>query len=160
MNNTPNRASNPAGKPRRKDASFDLSTARSMLPLVRGIVADIRNLAGKLAELRPLQERMERQRRELTWAERDRRYAMQDDIAQADKSLAGVTAELDGLGVSLVDAARGEVDFPTRINGRNAAFNWLPDEPTVGHWHYAGDDVRRAIPADWQSGTPMRARAE
>ena len=32
--------------------------------------------------------------------------------------------ELSGLGVSLVDDEAGEVDFPTKINGRPAAFSW------------------------------------
>ena len=41
MSNTPNRASNSAGKPRKKDITLDLSTAQQMLPLVKSIVADI-----------------------------------------------------------------------------------------------------------------------
>ena len=41
MSNTPNRATNPAGKPRKKDTALDLTTARQMLPLVQSIVSDI-----------------------------------------------------------------------------------------------------------------------
>ena len=33
MSNTPNRATNPAGKPRKKEIALDLTTARQMLPV-------------------------------------------------------------------------------------------------------------------------------
>ncbi len=158
MSNTPNRASNPAPKPRRKDAAIDLDTARAMLPLVRGILTDVRNQSRRLGELLPEQERLERHRRELTWAERTRRYAIQDEITASEKGLAAATAELEGLGVTLVDAAAGEVDFPARVNGRSAAYHYVAGEPTLGHWHYTGDDVLRPIPDDWQTGTPVRSR--
>ena len=37
MSNTPNRASNSAGKPRKKEVTLDLTTARQMLPLVQSM---------------------------------------------------------------------------------------------------------------------------
>ena len=64
------------------------------------------------------------------------------------------------MGVSLADLDAGRVDFPTRINSRPAAFSWEHGEPALTHWRYAGEDHRRAIPADWQAGTPIRYRAE
>ena len=159
MNNTPNRASNPAPKPRRKDAAIDLGTARAMLPLVRGILDDLREQTQLLADLAPEQDRLERHRRDLSWQERQRRYAIQDEVARIERRVAGVAAELDGLGVTLVDALGGEVDFPARINGRNAAFSYVAGEAALSHWHYLGESVRRPIPSDWQAGTPLRASA-
>jgi hypothetical protein len=160
MNSSPNRASNPAGKPRRKDVNLDLATARQMLPLVRSIVTDIVDTTQRLATLTPERETLEEYRRSLSWASRQRRYAIRDEVEQAEKAIAGAVSELDGLGLSLVDGESGRVDFPTRINGRPAAFSWQLGEDGVSFWRYAGEELRRPIPADWQSGTPIRMRAE
>lgn len=149
MSNTPNRASNSAGKPRKKEVSLDLSTARQMLPLVRGIVADVMTARQAIGRLVPEQERLDRQRRELVWQERQRRYQVIDEIAAAEKAWTVAVAELNGLGVTLVDDEMGEVDFPTKVNGRTAAFSWLVGEEALRHWHYADEESRRPIPPDW-----------
>jgi hypothetical protein len=63
----------------------------------------------------------------------------------------------------LVDDEAGEVDFPTRINGRAAAFTWKLGQDGVSHWHYQGEDQLRPIPADWEAGpmlTPARFRGQ
>jgi hypothetical protein len=161
MSNTPNRASNPAGKPRKKEVTLDLTTARKMLPLVQSIVADIVNSRRALSQLAPEQERLDRQRRELAWQERQRRYQITDEIAAAEKAWATAVGELTGLGVTLVDDEAGEVDFPTKVNGRQAAFSWLLGEEGLRHWHYADEESRRPIPTDWDksgSVTPVRYR--
>jgi hypothetical protein len=163
MSNTPNRATNPAGKPRKKDISLDLPTARQMLPLVRGIVSDIVTLRQAITRLAPEQARLERHRRDLVWLERQRRYQVNDEIAAAEKTLTNAVSELTDLGVSLVDEEAGEVDFPTRINGRPAAFSWKLGEDALRHWHYQGEEQRRPIPGDWAEGaplTPVRLRGQ
>ena len=149
MSNTPNRASNSAGKPRKKEVTLDLTTARQMLPLVKSIVTDIVNSRRALSKLTPEQERLERQRRDLVWQERQRRYQIGDEIAAAEKAWATAVGELNGLGVTLVDDEVGEVDFPTKVNGRTAAFSWIIGEDGLRHWHYADEESRRPIPADW-----------
>jgi hypothetical protein len=162
MSSTPNRASNPAGKPRRKEITLDLTTARQMLPLVRSIVSDIVTSRTALNKLAPEQERLDRHRRDLAWQERQRRYQVQDEIFAAEKSLTNALGELTALGVSLLDAEAGEVDFPTKINGRPAAYNWKFGEEAVRFWHYSGEEQRRPIPTDWDQGaaavpaTPIR----
>ncbi len=163
MSSTPNRASNSAGKPRKKEVALDLSTTRQMLPLVRSIVADIVNTRQAITLLVPEQERLERHRRELVWQERQRRYQLTDEIAAAEKSLTIATGELGGLGVSLIDDVAGEVDFPTKINGRPAAFTWKMGDEAVRLWHYQGEDQLRPIPADWDEVsplTPIRLRSQ
>lgn len=160
MNSSPNRASNPAGKPRRKDVNLDLATARQMLPLVRSIVTEIVDTTRRLDQLAPEQQTLEEYRRSLSWASRQRRYAIRDEMEQAGKTLAGALSELDALGLTLADAQAGGVDFPTRINGRPAAFSWRLGEDGLAFWRYSGEDLRRPIPADWQIGTPIRSRAE
>jgi hypothetical protein len=159
MSATPNRASS-AGKPRKKDVTLDLPTARRMLPLIKVIVAEIVGTRQRIDTLIPERDTLDEYRRSLTWASRQRRYALQEEITAAEKTLATAAAELDALGVALTDLATGEIDFPTRINGRPAAFSWRHGEDGVAYWHYAGEDTRRPIPADWQPGTPLRLRAE
>jgi len=133
-----------------------------MLPLVKSIVADIVTTRIALNKLTPEQERLERHRRDLVWQERARRYQVGEEINAAEKSLVAAVSELKLLGVDLVNDEAGEVDFPTKINGRSAAFNWRLGEERLDHWHYSGEELRRPIPADWQLSAvlPSRYRAQ
>jgi hypothetical protein len=161
MSNTPNRASNSAGKPRKKEVTLDLSTARQMLPLVKSIVSDLVTSRRALNKLAPEQQRLDRQRRELVWQERQRRYQVADEIVAAEKAWSKALGELNELGITLVDDELGEVDFPTKVNGRTAAFSWIAGEEALRHWHYADEESRRPIPSDWDKAgavTPIRYR--
>jgi hypothetical protein len=158
MSNTPNRASNPAGKPRRKEITLELSTARQMLPLVTSIVSDIVVSRTALNRLAPERDRLDRHRRDLVWQERQRRYQVSEEISAAEQTIVTALSELTALGLNLVDGEAGEVDFPTRINGRTAAFTWRLGEAGVGHWHYVGEEQRRPIPADWDQARAATAR--
>jgi hypothetical protein len=160
MSSSPNRASHSAGKPRRKDVSVDLTTARRMLPLVKSIVADIVDTQNRMTRLAPERDALDDSRRALDWASRQRRYAVHDELTQAETALTNAVTELDAIGVTLVDRNACLVDFPTRINGRQAAFSWRLGEDGVGHWRYAGEKSRRPIPTDWQPGTPIRLRSD
>jgi len=155
MSNTPNRATNPAGKPRKKDVTLDLTTAQQMLPLVKSIVTDIVTSRQALAKLTPEQQRLERHRRDLVWLERQRRYQVNEEIAAVEKVLTVAMTELTGLGVNLVDDEAGEVDFPTKVNGRPAAFTWKLGEDSLGNWHYSGEEQLRPIPKDWNQATAL-----
>ena len=155
MSSTPNRATNSADKPRKKATTLDLTTARHMLPLIRSIVAEIVNTRQAIVKLTPEQERLDRHRRDLVWLERQRRYQVTDELAEAEKALMRAVGELSGLGVQLVDDLTGEVDFPTKINGRAAAFTWRMGDESVRHWHYQGEDQLRPVPTDWEQSTPL-----
>jgi len=120
-----------------------------MLPLVKSIVSDIVTSRLALNKLAPEQERLDRHRRDLVWQERQRRYQLGEEITTVERSLTNAVGELKSLGVSLVDDEAGEVDFPTKINGRSAAFTWKLGEDRLGHWHYSDEESRRPIPADW-----------
>jgi hypothetical protein len=159
MSNTPNRASNPAGKPRRKETTLDLNTARQMLPLVKSIVSDIVHFRTTLNHLAPEQQRLERQRRDLVWEERQRRYQLHEEIAAARQKLTNAIGELKSLGVSLLNELSGEVDFPTKINGRSAAFSWKMGEDGLTQWRYSGEEQLRPIPADWSYSTAGAIRS-
>jgi hypothetical protein len=163
MSNTPKRASNSAGKSRKKDLALDLSTALQMLPMVKSIVVDIVTSRQAISKLTPEQERLERHRRDLVWLERQRRYQVKDEITAAEKTFTSAISELTGLGVSLVDEEAGEVDFPTKINGRSAAFTWKLGEESLRNWHYNGEEQLRPIPKDWDQSsalTPIRFRGQ
>jgi hypothetical protein len=163
MSNTPNRATNPAGKPRKKDIALEFSTAQQMLPLVKSIVSDIVSCRQAIAKLTPEQDRLERHRRDLVWPERQRRYQVKDEIAAAEKIMTNALSELTGLGVNLVDDEAGEVDFPTKINGRSAAFTWKLGEDLLRNWHYTGEEQLRPIPKDWDQMSalkPIRFRGQ
>ena len=155
MNSSPKRASEPTGKSRRKDVNLDLGTARLMLPYVRSIVTDVVQTQETLEKLSPEQEALDDTRRNLSWTHRQRRYAVHDEIRKAEENLTTAVSELDALGVKLADPANGAVDFPTRINGRPAAFTWKLGEEALHFWHYAGEDLRRPIPLDWQATGSM-----
>src|SRR5262245_46916475 len=79
-----------------------LTTARRMLPLVQRIVDDVLLSRRGLSRLQPEEERLHRVRRELTWPERERRYALQDELAKLEKTLQAALAEMEGLGVALL----------------------------------------------------------
>jgi hypothetical protein len=143
-------------KPERRDVVLSLTTARGMLPLVRRIVADLLQYEGRLAELLPEQEELDRQRRTLDWPHRQRRYQIREDVAAVERCLHETLAELEGLGLVLEGADGGQVGFPTVINGRRALFSWQSGEEGLGYWHFLGEAVRRPIPPAWtETGYPV-----
>src|SRR5262249_36563988 len=100
------------------------ATAQSMLPLVRRIVADVLQHVARLGRLRREKERREGEGRSRDWAGRSRRYQLSEEILSAEAGLLEARAELDGLGVALVDEELGQVGFPTIVNNRRAFFSW------------------------------------
>ncbi|HKA06498.1 MAG TPA: DUF2203 family protein [Gemmataceae bacterium] len=158
MNDTPRRAFGASAKSKRKDVNLDLPTARQMLPLVESIVRDIVGHRTQLNRLHPEQESLDRQRRDLAWVERERRYHIQEEIVAAEGEYKRAVAELRDLGLALVDGATGRVAFPTRINGRPAVFTWQPGEDSVMFWSYEDEEQRRPIPNEWVPGTPLRLK--
>jgi len=151
MNSTPRRAFGSSDQLRRSDIALDLTTARKMLPLVRQIVGDIVTCRQTLNKLHPEQENLDRHRRDLVWQERQRRYHIAEAIASTEKELASALKELRTLGVTLIDGVAGEVEFPTKVNGKSALFQWKAGEDDLQYWHYADEEARRPIPNDWAS---------
>lgn len=161
MSPTPNRASNSASsKTRSKNVTLDLTTARKMLPLVRNIVSEIVGTRKHLDHLTTEQEALDDMRRSLDWTGRQRRYTVHDEVNRAEHTLSQAVRELNGLGVKLLDPTDGRVDFPTKINGRPAAFCWQLGQEELDQWHYSGEAHTRSLPKDWQYGTPLRTRSE
>src|SRR5262245_47167267 len=115
-----NTASGAFEKPGRSSTVVNLETARRMLPLVRHIINDILQGRQTLDRLQPEHERLERQRRQLDWPQRQRRYQLRDEVAAAEQGLQQALGELQGLSVSLVDPDVGQVGFPTIVNKKPA----------------------------------------
>ena len=117
-----------------------------MLPLVQRIVTDIVQDNRDLNRFTFEQEGLDRNKRELTWPERQRRYAVQSEVSRLQIRLEDEQRELDSLGAVLFGSSDGRVGFPTLVNGRPAYFSWQLGEDSVTHWHFDGESMRRPIP--------------
>ena len=156
---TENRAPGAYERPGPHDLVLTWGACHAMLPLVGRIVADVMRGHEQLAQLRPEQERLDRQRHTLAWPERSRRYQVQEEIAAVEKDLRKVYAELEGLGVAILHGPSGLVGFPTIVNDRRAYFSWRPGEDDVVFWNFAGDPARHAVPESWTRATPPATKS-
>jgi hypothetical protein len=132
--------------------------SKAMLPLVVRIAQDIVHYHGQLQQLCSELASLEENRRELTWPQRARRYELEDEIATAEVALRAIMAELDSLGVTLLDSTEGLVGFPTMVNQRRAFFSWKPGEETIAWWNYVSDRLRRSVPEEWTE-VPRESRS-
>lgn len=143
-------------KPRRKKQPVDLNTARKMLPLVRQIVTDIVNDSEQLARFTFEKDGLDRDKINLSWPERQRRYAVHGEVTRLQQRLEEQRRELDALGAVLTNRTLGQVSFPTTVNGRPAFFCWQLGEENVNYWHFDGESIRRPIPPNMQDSTGSR----
>jgi hypothetical protein len=146
---TGNKAFGASEKPEKGTAVFSLNLAQRMLPLVERIVADILECQRAVHKLTPEHERLHRQRRDLSWPQRHRRYRVEEEIAGVEARRLEVVDELRNLGIALLDPDKGRVGFPTIVNDRRACFSWKPSEDNIRFWHFADESVRRPIPQAW-----------
>ncbi|MBI1914474.1 MAG: DUF2203 family protein [Planctomycetes bacterium] len=153
---TEHQASGASEASKNHGAVLTWAAAQSMLPLIRRILADIVQHREQLARLRPEKARLDRQRLSLAWPERRRRYSLGEEIKLAEARLQEARAELDGLGVALVDAEAGQVGFPTIVNNRRAFFSWRVDDEAIDFWHFAENSHRRPVPPSWKDPTDTR----
>lgn len=149
MNGFPKRASQPARSADASEPLFELPTAVKMLPLVRRIVDDLIAADREVARLSDERDALDRHRRDLSWPERKRRYLVHEELTDVEKRRDAAAAELEELGVAVVDPATGRVGFPTVVNNKLAYFSWQSGEDTIQTWHYGHDPRRRAVPEGW-----------
>jgi hypothetical protein len=150
---TENTAFGASESPEPRETVLTLGTARDMLPLVHHIILDVLHQQKVLVRLQPEQEHLDRHRRELAWPARQRRYQVREDVAAAERELYSALAELQGLGVTLLDIETGRVGFPTLVNDRRAYFSWKPGDDDIRTWHFADEPALRVIPASWAKVT-------
>jgi hypothetical protein len=118
---------------------FTLDQARSMLPLLRLIVADIQLACRELAERRLHLHRMirrhEGRQSSMHLAELE---DLRQDLQEEARRFELYVEELEKLGVLLRSADVGVVDFPTVIDEQLGFFTWKPDDRDIVFWH-SGD---------------------
>ncbi len=146
---TGNKASGASESPDRGEVFLSLGMAQRMLPLIQRIVEDVLHNQQVVERLQPEQDKLERQRRNLAWPERQRRYQLRDDLDRAENTLQENLEEMQTLGVALLDPDVGRVGFPTLVNDRRAFFSWRPGEEGIHSWHFAAESVCRPIPSSW-----------
>ncbi len=135
---------------RRSDVVLTWARAQSMLPLVRRIVDDVVSRVDRICAVEPEKERLDRHRHDLVWLERRRRYQLTEELAKLENELRAAVAELDSLGVVLLDPELGMVGFPTLVNNQRAYFSWKPGEDGLEYWQFADNWRRRPVPAAWK----------
>lgn len=136
-------------RPERGEAVLTLTIAQNMLFLVRKIVDDLVGSRQRLCKLQLEEDRLQRRRHHLTWPERARRYEIQEDLAVQQQNVEEALAEIEYLGLTLLDVSEGRIGFPTMVNGRRAFFSWRRGEEGFRHWHFASETALRPIPAAW-----------
>jgi hypothetical protein len=142
----------------RADVVLTWNRASSMLPLVRQIVGDVLEHVSRLSKIEPEKDRLDRHRHDLVWLERQRRYQLTEEATQRRTQLQAARAELDALGVVLLDEEMGLVGFPTLVNNQKAYFTWKPGEETLDYWQFADTSRRRPVPPGWKELEPVARR--
>jgi hypothetical protein len=155
---TEHQASGASDVGRRHEAVLTWSQAQEMMPLVGRIVADIIKQVQRLARLEPEKARLDRHRNDLVWPERQRRYQLADEIILLNEELQHARAELDSLGVLLLDEEEGVAGFPTLVNNQRAYFSWKPGETSVDFWQFADSARRRPVPTSWKQDETLARR--
>ncbi|HZU34757.1 MAG TPA: DUF2203 family protein [Gemmataceae bacterium] len=158
MNGFTERRASGAERSGSSDRVLTWGASHAMLPLAGRIAADIVRYEEQRARLQPEMARLDRLRHTLDWPRRSRRYQLQEEIAAVEANLRQAQAELEGLGLTLLHLPSGLIGFPTLVNNRRAFFSWQPGEESLAFWNYAGDDVRRPVPAAWTKPPKARAR--
>lgn len=117
---------------------FTVGEANERLPLVKRIVRDIVALYKDVHERR---RRLEEIQFRQTGSE-DAVSLYREEVGEIEKELRkdvsrldGFVAELKSLNILLKDPARGVVDFPSQIDGRDVCLCWQPGEEEIGFWH-------------------------
>lgn len=143
---------------------FTVEEANAMLPLVRAIVDDIVRLATDIHER---QERLNKVRRRPGSRNQNEDDVYSEELEQAEQELekdkerlGAFIEELESLGAQLKQPLVGLVDFPTRIEGRDAFLCWKHGEGDIAFWHElnGGFEGRQSLLAS--SGPPPAENTE
>ncbi len=140
-----------------RDEVLSLQTVQKMLPLVQRIAKDIVAQHREILHLQPEENRLDRQKRQLDWPMRQRRYRVKEELAGLDNAKQGAVTELQELGLALLDESFGLIGFPTLVNDRRAYFTWHPGQESLQHWQFVDDETPRPIPPSWFKEVSMSA---
>ncbi|MGD8495243.1 MAG: DUF2203 family protein [Gemmatimonadales bacterium] len=132
---------------------FERHEAEATLPLVRRIVADIREdnaeLQVILPELKAARVRSRRQGERVPELE-----VLRERVANITTRFEGYLSELASIGC-IYRGATGHVDFRGEHEGRPVFFCWAPGEDEITHLHLLGSDCRLREPVDLGAALPL-----
>jgi len=109
---------------------FTVAEARAILPLVRSIVRDVRDVWRKIIT-DPAGADVFFGRRKLADCSTDELNRLQN----MEQELSVFSTELQQLGIELKSPETGLVDFPSVRNGSMIYLCWRDGEPDVLYWH-------------------------
>ena len=107
---------------------FSLERANRSLPLVRRIVADIRQASGKVADYQEQFERLAEQ------GDSQRAQQSMAALSQARQDYRDLSRELEQLGCCLSNGRAGAVDFPAVVGGKQVVLCWRLGESQISRW--------------------------
>src|SRR5262249_10888051 len=100
--------------------------SRAMLPLVGMIARDVVQYHQQLFRMHPERAQPQRSRRPLNRPGRSARYQREEEVAFAEGEMRTLLAELEVLGLALLEPSLGLIGFPALVNDRQAFFSWGP----------------------------------
>ncbi|KPK86390.1 MAG: hypothetical protein AMJ81_01370 [Phycisphaerae bacterium SM23_33] len=121
---------------------------------VRRVVADVVADYSQLLELQEILE-LEQQYGSIQYLNQ-----VKAEMNAAVSRLHGYLEELAAVGVELRDFARGLVDFPARVRGRDIFFCWQFGEDTISYWHDRDDGQAGRRPVSELASLQPAAGAE
>jgi len=114
---------------------FTVEEANAMLPVVRGLIAEIqakkRELDGLSGELETLLERASGNGHDSA----ARGVVVRAATAEAASELEGLLTKLQATGCEPKGIEEGLVDFPSKREGRIVYLCWKMGEEEIGYWH-------------------------
>ena len=117
---------------------FTLDEANAMLPLVRSIVTDIREVfrtvTGRRTDLHRLLRKGARSAGQLY---EDEVAESRADLQEEYDQIWRFREELESLGVFLRQPEEGWIEFPASLVGRDAFFSWRLGEAQIEYWREA-----------------------
>ncbi len=117
---------------------FTLAEANAMLPLVRSIAADIREVFCSVIGRRTDLHRMLRKGSLSSGRLYDDEIAeSRADLQQEYDQIWKYREELESLGVILRRPETGHIEFPTMLYGHEAFFSWHVDDISIRFWRAA-----------------------
>lgn len=126
---------------------FTLAEANRTLPLVRRIVADIRETHAAWRDLVREYE-IETARHDADWSVSDAAEMLRKRIEGLSHVIDDYLAELGPIGCLFKGFEQSTVDFYGRLEERDVFWCWSYDEPEIRNWHEldAGFAGRQPIP--------------
>ncbi len=117
---------------------FTLDEANAMLPLVRSIVSDIRDVFRTVTGRRTDLHRLLRKGARTAGQVYDDEVAeSRADLQEEYDQIWRFREELESLGVFLRQPEEGWIEFPASITGREAFFSWRLGEEQIQFWREA-----------------------